>query len=76
MKLFSFFLVFLLFSKVFSIEQLKIDNGYGIRNIGTMTMDEMPIKMDQTFWITRRRQMNMRNGIKERANSSNNYEKK
>uniref|UniRef100_A0A1I8BVP7 Uncharacterized protein n=1 Tax=Meloidogyne hapla TaxID=6305 RepID=A0A1I8BVP7_MELHA len=39
MKLFSFFLVFLLFSKVFSIEQLKIDNGYGIRNIGTMTMD-------------------------------------
>nr|CAD2192928.1 unnamed protein product [Meloidogyne enterolobii]CAD2198927.1 unnamed protein product [Meloidogyne enterolobii] len=67
MKLFSFFLIFLLLSKVLSIEQLKIDNAYGIRKIGTMTMDDMPIKMDQIDWTTRKRSMNMRGGIKERV---------
>uniref|UniRef100_A0A914MYA4 Uncharacterized protein n=1 Tax=Meloidogyne incognita TaxID=6306 RepID=A0A914MYA4_MELIC len=67
MKLFSFFLIFLLLSEVLSIEQLKIDNAYGIRKIGTMTMDDMPIKMDQIDWTTRKRSMNMRSGIKERV---------
>ncbi|KAF7640094.1 hypothetical protein Mgra_00000540 [Meloidogyne graminicola] len=64
MKIISFFLIILLLTKALTIEQLKIDNGYGIKKHGTMTLDEMPIKMDvwnKEIWNPRRRSLNKYN---------------